>query len=462
MYLLTSKWYLFIKLIYNCFQCFHHPNVDENKLMLHLISHYTNKMEDQMHAHLVNWIVRHRKWIKQISADILNRKKQDLSDYLNDLVMPYFKLDEIALLIYTRMYHIDLGVVLHKSYWCPAIHDDIFEAKVILAFKGKLTFENTKPIQGAFQVSEDKPRQEQTEQRGRSTKNSQQAGWFTNQEWHDPFDPHKPPLPPPMPPSPLPPIHTPNPKPGPSSRPKQKWNKKKGKKSSGLSVKTYGIKRHKIRPKDFKCPATKKCNIISKSQRKLNQHLKQAHPNFRFMCSYCPKWFETYNANYKHEWKHGGESKKCAIKECKAVFMYKKDMENHIKMHTGVGLIPCLHYNNKFTTNISMCAHAKIHLNEVHTCKTCGKSSSTVAYLKQHSKGKHGSRFIALCGEIFQWPKKMHYHEAHCQNCFQLDQENQNKATEIKQHIKLEKKKKIKELKAAARKVARKSKKSKN
>ena len=36
----------------------------------------------------------------------------------------------------------------------------------------------------------------------------------------------------------------------------------------------------------------------------------------------------------------------------------------------------------------------------------------------------------------------MHYHEAHCKNCFKLDQENQKKAMEIKQHIKLEKKRK--------------------
>ena len=50
------------------------------------------------------------------------------------------------------MYHMDLGVVLHKGYWCATKHDDIFKAKVILAFAGKLTFLDTHPVQGVFQV----------------------------------------------------------------------------------------------------------------------------------------------------------------------------------------------------------------------------------------------------------------------------------------------------------------------
>ena len=100
-----------------------------------------------MHVHLVNWIVKHRMWIEQISKDIFNMKKWKLLDYLNDLVQPNFKLDEIALMIYAHMYHMDLDVVLHKSNWCAAIHKDIFKAKVIFAFKGKLEFLDTCPIQ---------------------------------------------------------------------------------------------------------------------------------------------------------------------------------------------------------------------------------------------------------------------------------------------------------------------------
>ena len=84
-----------------------------------------------------------------------------------------------------------------------------------------------------------------------------------------------------------------------------------------------------------------------------------------------------------------------------------------------------------------MLAHAKIHLYEVHMCHTCGMSFCAEAYLKQHATGKHGTGFIAACGEQFQWPKKMHYHEAHCGDCFKIDQENQKKAREIKECTKL-------------------------
>ena len=180
-----------------------------------------------MRAHLVNLVVKHRKWIKMISADILNMKKWELSDYLNDLVMPNFKLDKIALMIYARMYHIDLGVVLHKTYWCAAKHDNIFKAKVVFVFEGNWYFWTRRPIQGVLQVSEDQPtNKEASPPRVHSTKNSQQAGRFTNQKWHDLFDPHK--APPPSMPPPLPPIHTPTPDPVPPSKPiKDKWKKRK-------------------------------------------------------------------------------------------------------------------------------------------------------------------------------------------------------------------------------------------
>ena len=86
--------------------------------------------------------------------------------------------------------------------------------------------------------------------------------------------------------------------------------------------------------------------------------------------------------------------------------MYKNYLESHMKMHTGIGLIPCLHCDKTFTTNTTMCAHANIHLNEVHICQTCGKSFCTEACLKQPATGKHGTEFIPACGEQFQWPKK--------------------------------------------------------
>ena len=53
-----------------------------------------------MHVHLLNWTVKHQKWIEQISKDILNLKKHKLLDYLFDLVQPNLKLVEIALMIY--------------------------------------------------------------------------------------------------------------------------------------------------------------------------------------------------------------------------------------------------------------------------------------------------------------------------------------------------------------------------
>ena len=226
----------------------------------------------------------------------------------------------------------------------------------------------------------------------------------------------------------------------PPSPKKNKHKNKKDKPTSGLSVKTYGIKRHHPRKCDFKCMTSKKCSTILTLERKLNEHIKDAHKTFRFICSYCPKCFQTCNTNYKHERKHAGGQHVCLGKGCEKVFMYKKYLENHMKTHSGVGLILCLHCKKKITTNTAMCAHAKIHLNEVHKCSICVKTFTTRLYLLQHSWEKHGKGYIALCGAQYHWPKKMHYHEEHCTDCFELDQKNLKKQKEIHQRIKMEKK----------------------
>ena len=61
------------------------------------------------------WILIHHNWLEHISKDILNMKKHQLDDYISDVQMPGFKMDEISILLITRMYHLKVAVLMEHT-----------------------------------------------------------------------------------------------------------------------------------------------------------------------------------------------------------------------------------------------------------------------------------------------------------------------------------------------------------
>ena len=92
------------------------------------------------------WIPKHKTWITHISADVLNMKKRSVDDYLNDLVQPGFKWDEIGVLMLCRMFHLHVRILMENTFWMSAVDNDLNTCKIYIAVTGQLTFSDTRGV----------------------------------------------------------------------------------------------------------------------------------------------------------------------------------------------------------------------------------------------------------------------------------------------------------------------------
>ena len=84
-------------------------------------------------------------WIDQISKTILEKKKLPVTDYLLNLSTSGVPLDEIGILIVSRMYNLKVCVLVKDHYWCPLNNSSIDDSEIKIAFRGNLRFSDTKP-----------------------------------------------------------------------------------------------------------------------------------------------------------------------------------------------------------------------------------------------------------------------------------------------------------------------------
>ena len=68
-----------------------------------------------------------------------------------------------------------------------------------------------------------------------------------------------------------------------------------------ISITQHGIKKKRVWRIKVKCPV---CNEQTTSQKECNIHLKQNHPDYKFVCETCKRPYDTYNAWYKHTQTH--------------------------------------------------------------------------------------------------------------------------------------------------------------
>ena len=125
-------------------QCDHTCAVEDETL--HLLSHTIRHSSKTMHENLVKSLkadVR-RKWVHNIGWEMLCKKGILVDDYLHSLVQPGFKLDELALVIYARMYHIRIGVILKTDFWTTRTNEALEDCDAILCFHGNLKFFDTR------------------------------------------------------------------------------------------------------------------------------------------------------------------------------------------------------------------------------------------------------------------------------------------------------------------------------
>ena len=182
-----------------------------------------------------------------------------------------------------------------------------------------------------------------------------------------------------------------------------------------LKMTQYGIKRNNKKDKKIPCSS---CDQVFSMIKEFNQHMKTDHPNVKFRCKYCPKVYNTYNARYKHEYKHFQLPYKCEY--CEKRFQFPGLRNKHEKQHTGKGLIPCTWPGCKqqLSCNDALRQHIVTHNDEKFPCSICDKEFNTATILKQHTKGKHGEGYITLCGAAFDWSDGCNEHQkGDCVEC---------------------------------------------
>ena len=134
-----------ITCLIDTFQC-DHTDYDENTSTIHMLSHYCGASPEGIWQDFMTWIPRNMQFMRQASGYLLKKKNLDLQPYLQYLINPQFKFDEIAILLFTRMYQIHVGVILKGRYWSTHRQQSIenFEcSNIILVYYRDLNFKET-------------------------------------------------------------------------------------------------------------------------------------------------------------------------------------------------------------------------------------------------------------------------------------------------------------------------------
>ena len=82
----------------------------------------------------------YRKWIKFIGDSFLYRKGLSLDEYMANIMSPGVPIDELSLMIMTRMYHAHVAVIIKDYMWTTRWNLLAKECKFIFTYTGGLTF----------------------------------------------------------------------------------------------------------------------------------------------------------------------------------------------------------------------------------------------------------------------------------------------------------------------------------
>ena len=104
-----------------------------------------------------------------------------VDDYLDSLVQPGFKLDELALVIYARMYHVGIGIILRNDFWTTRTNDSLKDCDDVLCYHGNLQFSDTRPKISGITTDTEKDKPSQTDSKWK-TFNSLKMDLQTEQE----------------------------------------------------------------------------------------------------------------------------------------------------------------------------------------------------------------------------------------------------------------------------------------
>ena len=82
----------------------------------------------------------HKQWIASVGKLFIMKKGLDLSEYLDNLLLPKVPLDELGLLIMACMYHSHIAVIMFDWTWTSEFDLKPTQCHFVLAYCGSLHF----------------------------------------------------------------------------------------------------------------------------------------------------------------------------------------------------------------------------------------------------------------------------------------------------------------------------------
>uniref|UniRef100_A0A9J7WWR8 Gastrula zinc finger protein XlCGF57.1-like n=1 Tax=Cyprinus carpio carpio TaxID=630221 RepID=A0A9J7WWR8_CYPCA len=157
------------------------------------------------------------------------------------------------------------------------------------------------------------------------------------------------------------------------------------------------------------CHECGKCFTL---KRNLNEHMKIHTREKLFTCDQCGKCFTKKSNLNKHVTIHtGGKPFTCG--QCGKSLRYKETLKSHMRVHTGEKLFTCQHCGKSFALKGNLNEHIKIHTGEKpFICDHCGKSFTKKGNLNKHVTIHTGGKPFTCdqCGKSFRYKETLKSH----------------------------------------------------
>ena len=118
------------------FQCSHEYAVGDETM--HILSHYVRADAVELCGKFPDWIHSHHKWVEDIANPVLFRKGSADDDYIEFIIKPGTPVDEIGLLIFARMYHLYMCIIMEDCCWTTQRNHDLDRCMVFISYRGAL------------------------------------------------------------------------------------------------------------------------------------------------------------------------------------------------------------------------------------------------------------------------------------------------------------------------------------